>query len=64
MYICLCHGITNSQVETAIEQGAQTLKQLSSELKIGSQCGKCCQSTKQVLNKKLMQIAEPQPLVA
>jgi bacterioferritin-associated ferredoxin len=40
------------------------MKQLSEKLKVGSQCGKCCQCTKRVLTKKLMQIGEAQPKVA
>lgn len=64
MYICLCHGITDSKIESAIDNGATTMKQLTSELKVGSQCGKCCQCTKRVLNNRLMQIAEAQPAVA
>jgi len=64
MYVCICHGVTDSQIETAIDNGAHTIKQLSEELKVGSQCGKCCQCTKKVLNNKLMQIAEATPCVA
>lgn len=64
MYVCLCHGVTDSQIESAIDDGAHTMKQLSQELSVGSQCGKCCQCTKKVLNNKLMQIAEAEPVVA
>jgi bacterioferritin-associated ferredoxin len=64
MYICLCHGITDTQIESAIDSGAETMKQLKCELKVGTQCGKCCQCAKKVLNSKLMQIAEATPAVA
>ena len=64
MYICLCHGVTDSKIERAIEDGAVTMKMLSKELKVGSQCGKCCSCTKKVLNSKLMQIAEASPVAA
>ncbi|NQY87339.1 MAG: (2Fe-2S)-binding protein [Colwellia sp.] len=64
MYVCICHGVTDTQIETAIDNGAHTMKQLSSELKIGSQCGKCCQCSKRLLNNKLMQIAEAELYVA
>lgn len=64
MYVCLCHGVTDTQIENAIDNGATTMKRLSSELKVGTQCGKCCQTTKNVLNSRLMQIAEPMPKVA
>lgn len=64
MYVCICHGVTDTHIETAVDKGAHTMKQLSRELKIGSQCGKCCQCCKRVLNNKLMQIAEAEPSVA
>ncbi len=64
MYICLCHGITDTQIESAIDDGLESMKQLKSELSVGSQCGKCCQCAKKVLNRKLLQIAEAQPAVA
>jgi len=64
MYICLCHGVTDTEIENAVENGLETMKQLKSVLKVASQCGKCCQCTKKVLNRKLLQIAEAQPAVA
>ncbi|WP_057830993.1 (2Fe-2S)-binding protein [Colwellia sp. TT2012] len=64
MYVCICHGVTDRQIESAIDNGAETMKQLTNELNVGSQCGKCCQCTKQVLNKRLLHIAEAQPKVA
>ena len=64
MYVCLCLGVTDTQIEAAVDNGAHTMKQLTSELKIGSQCGKCCQCSKSILNNKLIQIAEAEPSVA
>lgn len=64
MYVCICHGVTDTQIEAAIDDGATTMKALSQELNVGSQCGQCCQCTKKVLNSKLIQISEAQPAVA
>ncbi len=64
MYVCICHGVTDTHIESAIDNGATTMRALSKELKVGSQCGQCCQCAKKVLNSKLMQIAEAQPAVA
>ena len=64
MYVCICHGVTDGKIEQAIEQGADTMKKLTEQLNVGSQCGKCCSCAKQVLNKKLLQIAEAEPAVA
>lgn len=64
MFVCICHGVSDKTIEASIEDGATTFKQLKAELKVGSQCGKCCNCAKQVLNRKLLQIAEPQQSVA
>ena len=64
MYICICHSVTDTQIEAAIDKGSTTMKQLCSKLKVGSQCGKCCQCAKRVLTNKLIQIGEAQPQVA
>ena len=64
MYVCICHGVTDTQIESAIDDGAVTMQMLTKELKVGSQCGQCCSCAKKVLNSKLIQIAEAQPAVA
>ncbi|WDE06441.1 (2Fe-2S)-binding protein [Thalassomonas viridans] len=64
MYVCICHGVTDNEIVESIDNGAQTIKELTAELKVGSQCGKCCQCTKKILNNKLLQIAEAQADVA
>lgn len=64
MYICICHGVTDTKIKQAVDNGAMTMKQLTTELKIGSQCGKCYKSTKKVLNNQLLQIAEAESSVA
>lgn len=41
MYVCLCKGITDSQLREAIASGGNEFKRLKQELAVGSQCGKC-----------------------
>ena len=41
MYVCLCKGITDSQLRDAIANGGNEFKQLKQQLAVGSQCGKC-----------------------
>ncbi|WP_440876522.1 (2Fe-2S)-binding protein [Thalassotalea sp. PLHSN55] len=64
MYVCICHGVTDSHIEAAVDNGNETMRDLAAELKVGTQCGQCCCCAKKVLNNKLMQIAEAQPNVA
>ena len=58
MYICLCHGVSDKKIEQAIDQGARSMRDLSTELKVGSQCGKCCNCAKKILNQKLIDIVD------
>ena len=58
MYVCICLGITDKQVIETIDNGATTLKALTQELGLASQCGKCCQCTKQILNETLIKVIE------
>jgi bacterioferritin-associated ferredoxin len=41
MYVCLCAGITDKQIEQAARSGARTVEALGAELGVGTVCG-CC----------------------
>lgn len=64
MYVCICHGVTDKKIEASIEEGATTMKQLSTQLGVASQCGKCARVTKKILNEKLLALAENAAQVA
>ena len=64
MYVCICHSVTDSTIEQAVENGAVTMQMISKELNVGTSCGQCCSCAKKVINNKLMQIAEAEPAVA
>lgn len=44
MYICVCNGITERQVQEAIAGGARDLSDLRAELGVATCCG-CCAET-------------------
>ncbi|CCQ10125.1 Bacterioferritin-associated ferredoxin [Pseudoalteromonas luteoviolacea B = ATCC 29581] len=58
MYICICHGVTDKKIAQTIENGAMTMRDLAKELNVGTQCGKCTNCTKKILNEKLIEIAD------
>ncbi|QBY04132.1 hypothetical protein E2K93_06920 [Thalassotalea sp. HSM 43] len=51
MFVCICHQITESDLANAVEQGANTMKEIREQLNVASQCGKCVQFAKQVLEE-------------
>ncbi len=53
MYVCLCKGITDRQIKAAIDDGANSIKQLRKALGVASQCGKCSVMTRELLDEAL-----------
>lgn len=51
MYICICEGITERQIKTAIKGGASSVRDLRNELGVASQCGQCGKCAKNLLAK-------------
>ena len=49
MYICLCKGITDQQLQEAQKQ-SKSLKDLCKTLGLGSDCGSCIQEASQYVN--------------
>jgi len=53
MYICLCHGVSDSAIRVAVNNGAQTYRQLSFMTGCGTQCGSCVLEAKSLLKECL-----------
>lgn len=41
MYVCICNGVTEREIHQAIDQGAQSVRDLNRALQVGGCCGKC-----------------------
>ncbi|WP_086933531.1 bacterioferritin-associated ferredoxin [Agarilytica rhodophyticola] len=41
MYVCLCKGVTDSQIREAVNNGAESMRAVREQLDVSSQCGKC-----------------------
>ncbi|NVJ61237.1 MAG: (2Fe-2S)-binding protein [Gammaproteobacteria bacterium] len=55
MYVCLCRGITDSQIKKAVDEGkAKCMRSLSVELGIAGDCGRCGKVAKQLLEQWAM----------
>lgn len=51
MYVCLCYGVTDSQIRKAIAEGANTRSALRRKLGVGSQCGCCREQVAEMVNE-------------
>ena len=51
MYVCLCKGITETQIRDAVTDGACSMRDLRERLDVASQCGKCGRDCKSILGE-------------
>ncbi len=56
MYVCLCKGITDTQIRTAVADGASSLREVRSALGVASQCGKCGLLARQIVRDALAEL--------
>jgi bacterioferritin-associated ferredoxin len=50
MYVCLCHSVTDTDIRRLVRtEGVCTMRELSQQLGVATQCGKCGRCAKQVL---------------
>jgi bacterioferritin-associated ferredoxin len=54
MYVCLCKGITDTQIRAAVEDGASSLRDVRNTLGVASQCGKCGILTREIVRETLL----------
>ncbi|GAA6166386.1 bacterioferritin-associated ferredoxin [Sessilibacter corallicola] len=57
MYICICKGITDSQIREAVCSGASSLRSVRQQLGAMTQCGKCAAQTRQLVNETISEIS-------
>ena len=41
MFVCVCHAVTDKQVQRAIESGAETREEVTRACRAGGDCGGC-----------------------
>lgn len=51
MYVCICNAITDREIRSAAENGAENLWDLQSELGVAAGCGSCKRHAMDVLNE-------------
>ncbi len=52
MFVCICHSVSDKKIkQLALDKGITDIKGIRQCTPIGSQCGKCIKSVKEVLNE-------------
>ncbi|NUR31446.1 MAG: hypothetical protein HOV83_37335 [Catenulispora sp.] len=41
MYVCICFGVTDSQVSAQIDGGARSMREIAASCRAGTDCGRC-----------------------
>lgn len=61
MYVCVCHGVTESQVRRAADEGCRDVHELTMRTGAGSNCGSCLPLAAQILAESAA--SRPLPLL-
>ena len=54
MYVCLCHGVTDTAIRQAASEGVSTFRELTFKTGCGSQCGSCAPFARSILKESLV----------
>lgn len=55
MFVCMCYGITDKQIKSAVEtQGVGNIRELKHLLALGSQCGKCVELAQTIIDDTII----------
>lgn len=64
MYVCVCHGVTESQIAKAVDEGATRFRELRHHLRVATGCGMCASCAKDCLKQSLAsRTPDERPLV-
>jgi len=53
MYVCICKGITDTQIRAAVQDGASSIREIRNNLGVASQCGKCGILAREIVRESL-----------
>ena len=62
MYVCICKGITDTQIRAAVQDGASSVSDVHSSLGGASQCGKCGILAKEIVRESLDDVMDNEQL--
>jgi bacterioferritin-associated ferredoxin len=53
MYVCICQQVTDREIQQAVSLGATRMRDLTKHLGVASNCGRCAETAKCVLQDAL-----------
>ena len=53
MFICLCRGVTDTQIRAEVSQGAVSYEDIQRRLDVGVCCGTCKESAEEVIAESI-----------
>lgn len=53
MYVCVCMGVTDTQIREKIEEGYISTDALQDCLDVGRNCGQCMEMVQEIIEKQL-----------
>lgn len=56
MYVCICHAITDKQIQNEVYNGANCLKSLQKKLPVATNCGTCACDATDIIENTLCEI--------
>ncbi|MGH1486527.1 MAG: (2Fe-2S)-binding protein [Cellvibrionaceae bacterium] len=62
MFVCLCKGITDTQIKQSIKDGADSLRDVRRDLGAATQCCKCLPEVRSIVNDALSSKEQSSPL--
>lgn len=52
MYVCICHAVTDHEVEAAVDAGADSVDAVTTQTRAGSSCAMCHDTIEDVINER------------
>lgn len=54
MYVCMCKGISDKEIEKSIDDGATTVEQVTRSCRAGGDCGACHDMIEEMIEAKAL----------
>lgn len=63
MYICICSAVTESAIRRAVREGARSVYDLTARTGCSTQCGRCADLARELLEEELASMCAAAPQV-